>query len=141
MDLTADLNEALARRQTREKIAELLRKLSPADRRAVLLDLIAADHELPVTEPNTAERSAAVPTRASRGRPRRRKNGKRVLGRTETLIEVLQEHPGMPIREIAVKVYGSDSKRDQHQVRALLTALKGRKRVTNTSPGKWELVK
>jgi hypothetical protein len=148
MDLTANLSQAARRAEAKQRLAAVLDDLGlPADdRRAVLLDLVV----LVVDEKPAPRPSAPEPVRhgirATRGRPRRRGtrsanggNGEED-GKTAALLELLAQHRGMPIKELATSIYGNAEVNSRDRLRSLLAALKKSGRASNYETGKWEVL-
>jgi hypothetical protein len=143
MSLTVDLSQAVRRAESKKQVARMLADLPQADRRALLLDLLAEDESI-----GNAQRAPSVPAprevrKARRGRPlkRRKTNGAGDdAGRTDTLLATLRPSPGMPVRDLAAKVYPDvDEASGRGRTRSLLTSLKKQGRVRNTGPGQWEV--
>jgi hypothetical protein len=148
VDLSADISQALLRNQTKEEVALLLARLTPSDRKAVLLDLITegADKRqgvalAPVTPaapvaapPEPRARTFHLPAKKPAGRP------KAPTGLATTLLELVKQKPGAPIREHAEALYGDGGKHGQDKTRSLLAALKKQGLANNPESGKWEAV-
>jgi hypothetical protein len=139
MNLSADLSAALLRRETKERVAQLLAPLAPADRKAVLFDLLADDgtpargqvgavaqQPLVLSSPN---RGGNVPVRGTKGDPG---------GKTGALLDLVRRKPSAPIYELAQELYEDPGQEGQNRVRSLLAALKKQNLVTNVGSGKWE---
>ncbi len=140
MDLTADLSQAVRRAETKRQIAKLLDPLPAADRKAVLLDLIAEG-----SPSSAAPEVVGPPPRAPVGRPRilhpaRPTDGEAATGRTDLLLGVLMEKPRTGIGDLAMRVYGDSGESSRNRVRSLLASLKKQDRVRNVGTGEWEVV-
>lgn len=133
MDLTADLSQALQRRETKRQIAKLLERLSASDRKAVLLDLIADGDD-------RAEAPEPKPVAAGRPPKPAETMGVEAPGRTDTLLRLLTEQPGTSIGALATRVYGDAGESSRNKVRSLLASLKKRGIVKNVGTGEWEVV-
>ena len=59
---------------------------------------------------------------------------------SERLVELLREHPGSPIGDLAEKIYGDRSESGRAKVRALLAQLREYGRVERAGPGHWVVV-
>ena len=121
--------------------------LSPADRRAVLLELLAEDqiNEVSAAPVSNAAAPARVFTKYRKGKGRHpatqvRPTEGATTGKTDTLIAVLTEHPRLAIRDLSKRVYGDDAQDNQDRTRSLLAALKRSGRAMNFGPGEWEVV-
>lgn len=150
---TKALEKARAKREVRRVVEDALARLDAADRRDVLADLFVdtADGPIVVSPPsarplNGARSEASSPPvgreqarRSGAGRPKG-STAANTSGRTATLLRVLAERPGMPIKEMAMAVYGSDATKTQNKTRSLLVAQKRSGKVNNPVPGKWEVV-
>jgi hypothetical protein len=137
VSLTADFSQALLRLQIKKKVAPLLAPLTPSDRKAVLLDLLADDDdggaphvEAPV-ERHGRHPLPKLPKKAV-GRP------KATDGLAARLLELLRKKPGAAIRDYADALYGDGGTDGQNKTRSLLAALKTRGLADNPTPGKWE---
>jgi hypothetical protein len=151
-DLSADLTLAARRAEARHALGALLTQfnLPAADRKAVLLDLAMESQPASpsasapkYTTAQVAKVAIGVARAIKRGRPVRRRKANGALhdaGRTDTLVATLKGAPGMPVADLAAKVYPDiDAESAKGRTRSLLTSLKKQGRVRNTNPGKWEV--
>jgi hypothetical protein len=134
VDITnEDLSQALLRRQIKAKVAPLLAPLSPADRKAVLLDLITEGAELRQAAVAPIEDHPHTP----RAAPKTFVIPKAPEGLAMKLLSLVRQSPRAPIREYARELYGDAGTDGQNKTRSLLNALKSRKLANNLEPGKW----
>lgn len=124
-----DLSERLASKQRilalKEKISALLAPLSATDREDILLELLAVGSSS--TEPVTLPRRQAA------------KNDAPDSNFSELMLAALGESPGLGVAEVATRVYGDDSPATKNRARSLLSFLKRKGMVVNTSSGHWGL--
>ncbi|MCC6528168.1 MAG: hypothetical protein IT373_36310 [Polyangiaceae bacterium] len=124
--------DALIRSQLRVEharaaVLDALRGLTSEERRSVLVAVAAADlaASVPPTVPVPSESSPAPAD-----------------SKTERILGALREIPGMPIRDLAVRVYGEVTKATESNTRSLLAALarKAPPAVRRVSKGRWVAV-
>lgn len=134
--MNQDLTQAIERAEIRREIQKLLSGLTPETQRQLLADLLVALESHPeTTQRGKAKEGALRSTERSKGTTRAGGGA-----RTNSLLEALKSQAGIPIQELAMKVYGFDDHKAKTKVRALLWSLKSQGRVTNIGTGKWEVV-
>ena len=143
MDFSADLSQAILRRETKEAVAALLGKLTPADRKAVLLDLLAegAVAAPPLTQPAT-QVNTMIAAAVARVAPSKvaavQQGGSAKLG--DRLLALVRQKPGMPISEMGQALYGDAGADGQNKARSLMASLRKKGLVESFATGKWKAV-
>lgn len=145
-----DLEGLAARAQAKHNALAALAALTPAERRAVLAELLFDESNAAATAapapkaatPSGTSHVAKPSGGARRSHHKKKSNGKKAESpaRTATLLATLAAHPRMPVRDLAMAVYGSNDSKAQDKTRSLLAAQKNAKKVNNPKPGEWEVV-
>lgn len=116
--------EVIRRRALRDELTAVLERWRPEERVAVLVDVIV-DLEYAKTKPRKP--SSTV-----------RRSQHLHLGKGIAALEELKARPRMPLKEIAMAVYGDDKKCSQNKTRSLLSTLTSDGRVRCVGKGQWE---
>lgn len=144
MDLSKDLASAVERSTVKRNVALAIAKLSPADRRGVLLDLLAEDD---------APREIVESNGVAAQRPQRRPTNERTQaqppavgggeGGRANVLAALKSRPGAKSIELAEVIFGVEGARDkkkQSRVRSALFTLKKQNKVRSLGSGRWEVL-
>lgn len=133
MNIASSLKAAVARAETKQAVKRLLHLLTPDDRAGVLADLLAEEG---------ASGTASGKLRVSGSRhPRSRARSLSMPnGLKGKLLAALRDKPGMPIADLAARLYGQANRKNHSNVRSMLAALKNKGLVTAPERGKWEVV-
>lgn len=126
-----EIEGAIERINLRRHIAEQLRALPAADRRTILLELLAETGD---EAPHNNGVSHKAKARARRQVAMVLDNG---TSNRQAVLQALVDSPGISLSEIAERVYRTNTPVTVARIRAILTVLKKKGLVRNPKQGKW----